>query len=207
MKSFPKSFPEEFKIFKELNSPVKIQDFLDKIPLNFEKGEDTNYSPLTVLKKNKAHCMEGAMLAAAIFWYHGEKPLIMDLQTTDDDTDHVVAVFKRKGRWGAISKTNHAVLRYREPVYKNLRELTMSYFHEYFLNNGKKTLRSYSEPVDLSIYGEKWLTSKDHLWKFVGVLNRQKHFNLLENNNPKFLRKADKIEIESGKLTEWKKKN
>jgi len=82
----------------------------------------------------------------------------------------------------------------------------MSYFHEYFLDNGKKTLRSYSEPVDLSIYGEEWLTSKEHLWKFVGILNRQKHFNLLENNNPKFLRKADKIEIEAGKLTEWKKR-
>jgi hypothetical protein len=207
MKSFPESFPEEFKIFKELNSPVKIQDFLDKIPLNFERGGDTNYSPFTVLKKNKAHCMEGAMLAAAIFWYHGEKPLIMDLKTTNDDTDHVVAVFKQRGRWGAISKTNHAVLRYREPVYKNLRELAMSYFHEYFLDNGKKTLRSYSELVDLSIYGTDWLTSKKHLWKFVGVLNRQKHFNLLENNNPKFLRKADQIEIAAGKLTEWKKKN
>src|SRR5690606_22648808 len=133
---------DELKIIKKLNTPSKIQDFLNSLEINIEEDGDTSYSPRTVLKKRKAHCVEGAVLAAAILRFHGQKPLILDLETSNDDFDHVIALFNKNGYWGAISKTNHAVLRYREPVYKTIRELVMSYFHEYFLNkNGKKTLR------------------------------------------------------------------
>jgi hypothetical protein len=141
----------ELKIFKKLTSPQKIQDFLNSFPMNFEKeGEETCMSPRRVLRDKKAHCMEGAMFAACALRRIGFKPLVLDIESTAKDFDHVVAPFQLDGCWGAISKTNHGVLRYREPVYKTIRELSMSYFHEYFLADGKKTMRSYSVTLDLS---------------------------------------------------------
>jgi len=205
MKKFPENLRKEFQVFKKLNTPIKIQDFLDTIPMNFEKQSDTCRSPLEVLKRNEAHCFEGAMIAAAIFWYHGRKPLLLDLKTTDDDDSHVVALFKEKNKWGAISKTNHAVLRYRDPLYRDPRELTMSYFNEYFLNkDGRKTLLSFSAPFDLSSTDNSWLTSKDGLWNIDNVLDKSPHYKIIEKHKLKNLRLADKIEVEAGKITEWK---
>jgi hypothetical protein len=137
--------PEEIRLFRRLNTPAKVQDYLNALPFNF-LARGVTLSPRMVLQKQKADCFEGALFAAAALEFHGYKPLILDLRSVKKpyDYDHVVAVFKTDGCFGAISKTNHAVLRYREPVYKTLRELTMSYFHEYFLNTGKKTLREYS---------------------------------------------------------------
>ena len=205
MRRFPALDAKEFRFFKKLNSPAKVQDLLNRMPQNFDAGRRTCRSPLMALERNRAHCMEGAMLAAAIFWYHGERPLVLDLRTTKKDDDHVVALFKRHGRWGAVSKTNHAVLRYRDPIYKNIRELTMSYFNEYFLDDGIKTLREYSAPFDLRRYGADWLTSKKNLWEIPYDLDRSRHFKILPPGGAKNLRLADKIEIESGKIVEWKK--
>jgi hypothetical protein len=208
----------EIKLFKTLNSPAKIQDFLNGLRFNFEKDGETCYSPRMVLKYKIAHCMEGAMLAAAILEFNGHKPLVMDLRSVKPhDDDHVVAVFKQFGCFGAISKTNHAVLRYREPVYKTIRELALSYFHEYFLNNGKKTLREYSEAFDLKHFdsfplplGEgrvrvDWRTSPENLFKIPRHLDKIKHYKILSPAQIKNLRLAEKIEIRAGKITEWKK--
>ncbi len=195
---------EEVKIFKKLNSPRKLQDFIKAIPINFEKKGETLMSPRRVLKENKAHCLEGAFLAAAVLWFHGEKPLLMDLKTTDYDFDHVVALFRKGNGWGAISKTNHAVLRYREPVYASPRELAMSYFHEYFLDNGAKTLRSYSVPFNLSRLNlENWVTAEEDLWEIADHLDESPHRQILDKKMIASLRRADPIEIKAGKLTEW----
>ncbi|MBI5077959.1 MAG: hypothetical protein HZB11_01145 [Candidatus Yonathbacteria bacterium] len=126
------------KILSRLNTPQKIQDFLDSLPQNHEKNGETCMSPSRVLKEKKAHCIEGAMLAATALWLSGEKPLIMSFKVSRGDEDHIVALYKKNGYWGAISKTNHAVLRFRDPIYRTTRELALSYFHEYFLGNGKK---------------------------------------------------------------------
>ena len=143
--------PAEQAVFKKLDSPNKIQDFLDSLPINFELKGETYMSPRRVLRTKTAHCFEGALVAAAALAYHGKKPLLLDLRTSADDEDHVVTLYRENGYWGAISKTNHPVLRYRDGVYKTPRELVMSYFHEYFMSkNGKKTLREYSNPFDLS---------------------------------------------------------
>ena len=134
---------QELKIFKKLNTPIKIQDFLDKIPMNWEKKGETYFSPRRALEARKMHCLEGAIFAATALWLQGEKPLLLDLKAKGDD-DHVVALYRRNGYWGAISKTNHAALRFRDPVYKTIRELALSYFHEYFLDrDGKKILDFY----------------------------------------------------------------
>lgn len=207
MRRFPKLKLKEFEVFKKLNTPSKIQGFINQIPINFERGGETCRSPLMVLRHNRAHCMEGAMLAAAALWYHGEEPLLMDLKTTAKDMDHVVTLFRRGGRWGAISKTNHAVLRYRDPVYKTPRELAMSYFNEYFLDNGAKTLRSHSAPFSLLRYGEVWLTLEKDLWNINDTLDGSRHFLIVKKNTHRSLRLADPIEIKAGKLVEWRKRN
>jgi len=192
---------EEINLYKRLNSPKKIQDFLNSLKINFEEEGDTCMSPRMVLKKGKAHCIEAALLAAVALRFNGDKPLIVDLEANKKDFDHVVAVFKRNGHWGAISKTNHAVLRYREPVYKNIRELVVSFFHEYFLDNGKKTLRRYSMPVDLSIFDDRgWMFAEKDVWYIPKYLTKIKHWDILNRKQILGLRRADKIEIEAGKL-------
>jgi hypothetical protein len=118
----------------------------------------------------------------------------------------VVALFKSGGRWGAISKTNHAVLRYRDPVYRDPRELAMSYFNEYFLDSGAKTMRSYSAPFDLSKYDNEWLTSRGDLANIAAELDFSKHFQILKKGAERKLRRADQSEIEAGKIVEWRKK-
>lgn len=203
MRPFPLPARKEFNIFKKLNSPAKIQNFLDGLPINFEEYGDMCASPLTVLQTNRAHCIEGAMLAAAALWYYGARPLLLDLKTTKPDSDHVVALFKERGFWGAISKTNHAVLRYRDPVYRSVRELAMSYFHEYFLDSGKKTLRSFSTPFNLLGFDDEWLTSGENLWGIAEGLDNSPHHRLLAKHTDKTLRLAHPLEIQAGKLVEW----
>jgi hypothetical protein len=206
MKKFFGFNETEIKVLNKLNTPQKIQDFLNKIPINFEEDGGTARSPRQVLKLRKAHCIEGALLAAVALWYHGHKPLLLDLVTTKNDDDHVVALFKQNGFWGAISKTNHAVLRYREPVYKTVRELAMSYFHEYFKDTGQKTLRKFSRPYDLSkIKNKDWLTSGEDLWEINNALDDYFHYNILTPKQIKNLRLAEKIEVEAGKLVEWRR--
>lgn len=197
----------EIKLFNKLNSPKKIQDFLvAKIKHNPAKDGVECRSPREVLKFGKAHCMEGALLAAAILEFHGHKSLLMDLRSTSDDLDHVVALFRQFGGWGAISKTNHMVLRYREPIYRSIRELALSYFHEYFLDNGKKTLREYSGPINLNRYTiTDWRTTSRDMVGMPNWLDSAKHHKILLSAQIKNLRKADKIEIKAGKLVEWKK--
>ena len=147
------------------------------------------------------------MLAAAILEFYGHKPLLVDLRSVKPaDDDHVVAVFKQFGCFGAISKTNHAVLRYREPIYKSIRELALSYFHEYFLKNGQKTLREYSEVFDLSRFDYlDWRTSAENLFEIPHALDKIKHYKILNPAQIKNLRRADRIEIKAGELVEWKK--
>ena len=190
---------------QKLHTPAKVQDFLNSLKFNFEKNGETLKSPMKVLREKNAHCLEGAILGAYILSLHNFPPLILHLETTKDDYDHVVAPFRVNGLWGALSKTNHSVLRYREPVYKNIRELVMSYFHEYFLNNGKKTLRKYSVPLNLNVFGKSWITDEKDLWYIDKKLDKIKHYNIVSKSLFDKLRKAEKIEIKAGEIVEWKK--
>lgn len=210
-KSFRQVFStDQTSLYEKLTTPAKIQDFLDTLEINFQ---DNYWSPKKVLEIGKAQCLEGAMFAASALRFHGYKPLLMDLRAKHPDTDHVVALFKvgspQAGRWGAISKTNHAVLRYREPVYRNLRELAMSYFHEYFDNKTRaKNLREYSVPVDLSRFDHlDWETTNKPLPQIAQAVDDAKHFWLINKAQEKLLRRADTLEIEAGKLVEWKNRN
>ncbi len=195
---------KEYRLLKRLNTPKKIQDYLNSLKFNLEKKGETHRSVRYALKYQEAHCFEGALIAAAALWINGQKPLILDLRSARPDFDHVVTIFKEGRYFGAISKTNHAVLRYREPVYANVRELVMSYFHEYFLKNGKKTLRSYSKPFDLSKVGPYWLSTEENLAPLAHKLDNSPHTPILTKEQIKKLRQADDIEIKAGNLAEYK---
>jgi hypothetical protein len=155
---------DEIRFLKELNNPDKIQAFLDSIDYN------PNYecrSPRWVMKKRSAHCFEGALFAAAALQFIGYKPLIIDMKAFNDD-DHVIAVFKENGFWGAVAKSNFTSLRFREPVYKSVRELIMSYFDFFFNTDGFKSLRSYSRPFDLTFFKSRnWQTTDEDL-EYIG---------------------------------------
>ena len=197
---------EELAVLKKLDTPEKIQDFLDDLPSNLSQYSDSCSSPRMALRKGRAHCIEGAFIAATALLLQGEKPLLMDLKAEKPDVDHVVALFKRDGYWGALSKSNHPVLRYRDPIYRTLRELALSYFHEYVLvSTGKKTLRAYSRSFSLRRFGTDWITSERHLWDIASILDQSRHYPLISKNQEKHLRKATTLECQAGRLTEWKR--
>ncbi len=204
-KKFSGFTEDQLRLFKKLNTPGKIQDFLETIEANFK---NIDRSPKLVLENRKAHCFEGALLAAAILRFHGHKPLLVNLKTTAEDDYHIIAVFKENGCWGAITKTNHAILRYRDPIYKSIRELVMSFFNEYFLENGKKTLRSYSQPIDLSRFDKfEWMTSGKNLEFINKSFGNIPHVPILNKKMIYGLRKADPIERKILDFVQWEEKN
>lgn len=193
----------ELKLFRRLKTPGKIQDYLNSLAFNFETRGPTCQSPRRTLQSQRAHCMEGALVGAAILEFHGYRPMVMDLKATARDFDHVVALFQVDSYWGALSKTNHAVLRYREPIYRSLRELAMSYFHEYFDDWGRKNLRSYSKPLDLNRFNYlDWRVAAGDLFEIPEFLDGVRHFPLISPNQLARLRPADTIEIQAGQLVE-----
>ncbi len=195
----------ERRLLRALRTPEKIQNFLDTLPINFENKGETCLSPRRVLRERTAHCMEGAMLAALALRLQGHRPLVMDLRVTDADYDHVVALFTKSGHWGAISKTNHGTLRYRDPVYRSLRELALSYFHEYTVSDGRKVLRSYSRPVDLSQFDSLgWMTDEDDVFYIPHHIDDVQHYALVSRAQIAILRRADAMERRIGAELEWK---
>jgi len=194
------------KIFNKLSTPQKAQDYINTIPMRHDENEPIVRSPLHTIHAHEASCIEGAMLACTILAYHGYDTYLLDLKVdvrNTADCDHVVALFKKDGYVGAISKTTHAVLRYREPIYKSVRELAMTYFHEYFLDNGKKTLRSFSNRFDIfKKFGYNWIGSERDLYEIACALDNSPHTTILSPSMIRNLRNADPIEIAAGKIKE-----
>ena len=167
--------PAERAIFQRLRTPEKIQQFIDDLDYNKEKGGATCRSPRRVMRDRTAHCMEGAMFGAAAFRMLGQPPLVLDLEAVRDD-DHVLAVFRARGCWGAVAKSNFSGLRYREPVYRTLRELVMSYFEHYYNLRRERTLRNYSRPVSLRRFDRiGWMTAEEDVWKVPEYLFKIRH--------------------------------
>ncbi|MBZ5624449.1 MAG: hypothetical protein LAQ69_37990 [Acidobacteriia bacterium] len=154
----------ERAVFRRLRTPDRIQRFLDDLAYNKELGGPTCRSPRRVLRDRTAHCMEGALFGAAALRMLGHPPLLLDLEAVRDD-DHVLAIFRVRGHWGSLAKSNYSGLRYREPVYRTLRELVMSYFEHYFNLRQEKTLRGYSRPVNLTRFDSMaWMTAEEDPW-------------------------------------------
>ena len=196
--------PGEFLRLKRLSTPEKIQAFLNAVPINHEIGGETVLSVREVLRQRRAHCIEGAMLAACALWIHGEPPLVMHMDPDRSDYPHVLALFRRGRCWGAISKTNGMPLRYRDPVYRSLRELAMSYFHEYYTKRGRKTLRSYSGAFDLRrIDPALWVTSEKACWEAHDRLAALRHYSLISTAQERLLSRRDPFERKAGRIVEY----
>ena len=177
----------------------------DLIPQNFEIGGETCLSVREVLRQRRAHCIEGAMLAACALWMQGEPPLLLDLKA-ERDYDHVVALFRRDGCWGAISKTNGLALRWRDPVYRSLRELSMSWFHEYYNKRARKTLRTYSVPYDLRrMAPADWVTVEDGAWDLVDNLIALRHYRLFTPAQVRSLVRRDPFERRWSHLAQYRR--
>lgn len=200
---------KQAKLLTKLNTPKKVQDFLVFFPQNFEPKGDTARSVKSAIEANSAHCVEGAMIGAMALWLQGHPPLLIDL-CAHRDMDHVIAPFKQNGKWGAISKTNYTCLRWRDPVYRSIRELVMSYFHEY-AKGPRKTLRSYSRPFDLrKISPALWVNGTKDCWELTSLISTIKHYNIIDKKAERNLRPRDAVEIKTDKINvfpipKWKK--
>jgi len=182
----------EIELFNRFNTPNAIQEFLNSIPYD-AVDQETNKSPRYVIKENRANCFEGALFAAAVMEYHGHEPRIIDMTAHNDD-DHLIMVYRMRGHWGAIAKSNTTTLRGREPVYDNPKELVMSYFDFYFNVAGDKTLRGYTWPVNLNKFNRyNWRTTSDNLDLTIGKeLINMKHNDIMTLEMISNLNKADK---------------
>ena len=182
----------EIRILKSLKTPERIQRFLDtEIAYNKEPDGDTIRSPRRVLRDRVAHCFEGALFGAAALRVQGYPPLLLDMEAVRDD-DHVLAIFKQHGHWGAIAQSNFTGLRFREPVYRSLRELVMSYFEHYYNLRREKTLRNYSRPINLSRFDRiSWMTAEDDLWPIAEYLTQIPHTPLLRNGVRRRMARVD----------------
>jgi len=195
----------EFAVLRRLSTPQKIQKYLLEMQQNFELDGDSCATVRMVLRDRRAHCIEGALVAAAALWVHGEPPLLLDLRAKKD-SDHVVALFRRKGHWGCISKTNGPDLRWRDPVYRTLRELALSYLHEYSNRRDHKSLREYSRPYDLRRAKlEDWVTGTEGAWNVAEKLDEIRHYDLVSRAQEKMLVRRDPFEREVAMLTQYKK--
>ena len=198
--------PAERRLFARLNTPQKIQTFLDRLPANFEPNGDTIMSPRRMMRDRVAHCAEGALFAAAVLAFHGQDASLMDIRSLPSDHDHIVTLFKQRGLWGAISKTNHAILRWRDPIYRSPRELAMSFAHEYCLPGGKKSMLEFSKPFSLTRFApERWLIADEELHWLMDKLDEAPHEPVAPPHAMRSRRRSSKIELLAQEVVEWKR--
>lgn len=185
----------EVRTLRALRTPARIQRFVDALAYQYA---DTAWSPRRVLQERKGHCLEGALVAAAALRVNGHPPLVMDLESVHDD-DHVVALYRERGLWGGIAKSNFAGLRFRPPVYRTLRELAMSYFASYYNLRGEYTLRAYSRPVNLARLDRcHWMTADEDVWCVAEALIAARHYPLAPDKVTRALPRIDRRSFEAG---------
>ncbi|HEY1650192.1 MAG TPA: hypothetical protein VGF96_19570 [Terracidiphilus sp.] len=186
---------EELRTLRALKTPVRIQKFIDALTYDYS---DSARSPRRILRERRGHCMEGALLAAAALRVQGHPPLLMDLEAVHDD-DHVIALYRERGLWGGIAKSNFAGLRFRTPVYRTLRELAMSYFEHYYNLRGERTLRAYSRAVNLSpLDRQHWVTAEEDVWCVPERLIAAKHYALFPDKVARALPRLDRRSFRAG---------
>jgi hypothetical protein len=195
---FEKRLPQALRaVFRSLKSPIAVQEYLDSIPY---KAEELDRSPLRVMTDGQAHCLDGGIFAALSLWRIGFSPLILDLvPAPGTDDDHVLAVFRMDGGWGALAKSNYPALRYREPVHRNLRELVMTYFEFFFNLQREKTLRAYTRPLDLSRFQDPgWMWDEAGIKQISKRLYSLKPVPLISEETAAQLHVADERSYKAG---------
>jgi hypothetical protein len=188
--------PAEAGRLRRLTPPWQIQKFLDE--LDYDVHGEGCRSPRRVLRERKVQCMDGALFAAAALRVQGEPPLILDLEAVFDD-DHVLAVYRRNGLWGSIARSNYSGLRFREPLFRSVRDLVLSYVEGYFNLRRQKTLRRYSRPFDLSFFdGLHWMTAEEDLWEIPNHLVGIRHYRLLSRSQERSLSPVSRVVFGAG---------
>ena len=188
----------EIAVLRRLDTPVKVQAFVERLRYNLEPDGDTCRSPRRVLRDWTAHCAEGAIFAAAAFRVHGWPPLLMDLEAVRDD-DHVLAAYRDRGLWGAVGMSKFAGLRHRAPVHRTVRELAISFFNDYYNYDGELTLRRYSRPISLARFDPLgWMTSEDDLWPILEHLVVVPHVVLIPPAAARGLPHLDRRSYDAG---------
>jgi hypothetical protein len=188
--------PRETRALRALSPPWRIQKFLDELAYD-AKGEGCR-SPRRVLRERKVQCMDGALFAAAALRVRGERPLLLDLEAVFDD-DHVLALYRVNGRWGAVARSNYSGLRFREPLFRTVRDLALSYVEGYFNLRRQKTLRRFSRPFDLSRFDSiGWMTSEEDLWEIPNHLVEIRHERLLTPAQERSLAPVSRVVFEAG---------
>lgn len=193
--------PGETRLLRSLRTPDAIQQFLDEnLDYNRELRGPSLRSPRLVMRDRTAQCLEGAMFAAAALSFHGHPPLLLDFEARRD-WDHVVAIYKVRGAWGAIGKSNYSGLAGRAPVYRTLRELAMSYFEHYFNHRRERTLRRYSRPVNLERFDHlEWRTCEEPAWEIPEYLATAPHHSLLTTAQERRLTPVTRRVYTAGKV-------
>ena len=193
----------ELKLFTKLTSPFKIQEFLDSIPYS---DEECYRCPRSVLQDRKAHCYDGAVFAAAALRMIGYPPLLVDMLPNSRDDDHILAIFRRNNRWGAVAKSNFSGLRFREPVYRGLRELIMSYFELYYNIAGEKTLLGYTAPLNLNRFDKlNWLLNDEAMDAIAKALDGIRKYKIITPAMSRQLSAVDKRSYHAGLLGVYQK--
>ena len=188
--------PAERTLVRSISSPVKIQHFLDSLAYS---TESSYRAPLTVLRDRVAHCYDGAVFAAAALAWNGESPLIVNLFPNSRDDEHLVALFRRNGCWGAVGQSNFVGLRYREPIHRTLRELMISYFEQYYNVAGEKTLRTYTRPLNLRKFDRvRWMTDAPGMDLIADHLESMPQIRLLTPAMARTLAKVDPLSYAAG---------
>jgi hypothetical protein len=187
--------PGDLRTLRALKTPARIQKFIDAIPYQYA---NTAWSPQRVLSERKGHCLEGALLAAAALRVNGFPALLMDMEAVHDD-DHVLALYRVRGLWGSIAKSNFAGLRFRAPIYRTLRELALSYFEHYYNLRGERTLRTYSRPLNLArLDSRHWMTAGEDVWFVPEFLIAARHYPLFPDRVARSLPRLDRRSFEAG---------
>ena len=186
------------KFLHRFRSPFKIQEFLDSLTYSIE---ERYRCPRSVIEDKKAHCYDGAVFAAAALHYLDYRPLLVELLPNHRDDDHILAVFRQEKRWGAVAKSNFVGLRYREPVYHNLRELVMSYFESYFNVAGERTLVGYTAPLDLHRFDKlNWMENDSVMEIIADALDAKLHYDILPVGMSRKLTHVDTRSYRAGLL-------
>jgi hypothetical protein len=185
----------DLRTLRSLKTPLRIQRFVDELTYDYS---DSARSPRRTLRERRGHCLEGALLAAAALRVQGHPPLVMDLEAVRDD-DHVIALYREHGLWGGIAKSNFAGLRFRAPVYRTLRELALSYFDHYYNLRGERTLRNYSQAVNLAqLDSQHWMTAEEDVWCVTDLLMAARHYPLVPDKVIRTLPRLDRRSFEAG---------
>jgi len=162
----------EREVIESCRTPRQVQAFLRSLPYNWERKGETLRTLRGVVRHWEAHCLEGALAAAAIMEQHGYPPLLLDLES-QDKLDHVLFLFRKRGYWGTVARSRDAGLHGRKPVFRTVRHLVMSYVDPYVDNTAR--IQAYGVADLRTLAAVDWRLSEKNIWSVERALIKLPH--------------------------------